>query len=385
MINKLGQSDRLVILKKPFDNIEVSQLAHALTDKWELLQQVKRRVHDLESLVVERTSELTAANQKLVAEIAERKHLEQEARMMEVQLRQSQKLEAIGQLAAGVAHEINTPAQYVGDNTRFLQDSFTQIEQMFSGHKRLIAAAKGGTLTPEIAAAAEEALAAGDLEYLFTQIPAAITETLEGVDRVTKIVRAMKEFSHPGGAEKSAADINHAIETTVAVAHNEWKYVADVELQLSPDVPAIPCFIGEFNQCILNLLVNAAHAINDVVQKNPGTKGRITVCTRVDGPDVEIRVADTGTGIPESARPHIFEPFFTTKGVGKGTGQGLSIVYGTVVKRHGGTVRFETETGKGTSFILRLPAKPAPVAKPAPGVPTETLALENGVTADMMI
>lgn len=369
MVAKLGQSDRLVILKKPFDNIEVIQLAHALTGKWELLQQANRKMHDLEAVVSERTTELTAANQKLVGEIAERKHLEQARQMMEVQLRQSQKLEAIGQLAAGVAHEINTPAQYVGDNTRFLQDSFAQIQKMYGNHKELVAAARNGTLTPGMATKAEEVLAAADMEYLFDQIPAAIKETLEGVNRVTKIVRAMKEFSHPGGAEKSAADINHAIETTVAVARNEWKYVAEVELDLGRDIPAIPCFVGEFNQCILNLVVNSCHAIGDVVQQDPGTKGRITVRTRKDGDHVEISVTDTGAGIPPAARPHIFEPFFTTKGVGKGTGQGLAIVYGTVVKRHGGTVRFETETGKGTSFIMRLPIAPPPGEK-EPGFET---------------
>lgn len=368
MIATVGQSDRLVILKKPFDNIEVSQLAHALTHKWELLQQVKSKVTDLEKVVRERTVELQSANQVLKEEIAERKRSESDRQMMEVQLRQSQKLEAIGQLAAGIAHEINTPTQYVGDNTRFLQDSFADIVEVVEACKTLVAAAKTDSLSPEMIAAAEKLLVTNDVEYLFAQIPAAIRETLEGVERVTKIVRAMKEFSHPGGAEKMAADVNRAIESTVTVARNEWKYVAELKLDLDPSLPLIPCFIGEFNQCILNLVINAAHAIGDVVKHQPETKGLITVRTRLAGDHVEIRVNDTGTGIPESARPHIFEPFFTTKGVGKGTGQGLSIIYGSIVKKHGGSISFETESGRGTSFIVCLPIAPG---QPRSGLPAQ--------------
>ena len=156
----------------------------------------------------------------------------------------------------------------------------------------------------------------------------------------------------------AAADLNQAIETTVTVACNEWKSVADMELQLDPALPSVPCYLSEFNQCLLNLVVNAAHAIGEVVKQNPGTKGKITIRTRCDGDHVEVRVADTGTGIPESARPRIFEPFFTTKEIGKGTGQGLCLVYHSIVNKHGGAVSFDTETGKGTTFILRLPVAP---------------------------
>ncbi|HEX9047483.1 MAG TPA: ATP-binding protein, partial [Verrucomicrobiae bacterium] len=282
---------------------------------------------------------------------------EREKHRMELQLRQSQKLESIGQLAAGIAHEINTPTQYVGDNTRFVLDSFAAISKVLESHEQLLAAAKAGGITPELLANAEEILAASDLDYLREQIPAALKETLEGVERVTKIVRAMKEFSHPGGKEKTAADLNKAIESTITVARNEWKYVADMNLALDPLLPLVPCFVGEINQAVLNLIVNAAHAIGDVVEKEPGAKGTITVQTRRDGDFAEIRVGDTGTGIPEAVRSKIFEPFFTTKGVGKGTGQGLAMVYGTIVNRHGGTVNFETETGKGATFIMRLPLK----------------------------
>jgi len=353
MIDKLGRTDQLVILKKPFDNIEVSQLAQALTRKWELLRQSKQKLIDLEKLVQGRTADL-------VAEIAERKGLERERQIMEVQLRQSQKLEAIGQLAAGIAHEINTPTQYIGDNARFLKDSFETIARLLLNHEALLKAVQTNSLTPDFVRQSEQILVASDLNYLFEEIPPAINQTLEGIERVSKIVNAMKEFSHPGGQDKTPANLNKAIECTVMVAKHEWKYIADLNLELDPDLPLVPCYLNDFNQCILNLVVNASHAIADVIKENPGSKGLITVRTRRDHDHVEVRVIDTGTGIPESARTKIFEPFFTTKEVGKGTGQGLSIIHTNIVKKHGGTVRFETETGKGTSFILRLPMTAAP-------------------------
>jgi PAS domain S-box-containing protein len=291
-------------------------------------------------------------------DITASKQADQERQRMELQLRQSQKLESVGQLAAGIAHEINTPTQYVGDNTRFVKDSFAAISEVLQNHAALLTAAKQNSITPELLARSEALLAASDLEYLCEQIPAALRESLEGVERVTNIVRAMKEFSHPGGKEKTPADLNKAIESTTTVARNTWKYVADLKLELAPDLPAVPCFLGEFNQCVLNLVVNAAHAIGDVVKQNPGTKGLITVQTRRDSDFIEVRVTDTGTGIAEANRQKIFEPFFTTKDVGKGTGQGLAMIYGCIVKQHGGTVTFETEVGRGTTFILRLPLKP---------------------------
>lgn len=285
---------------------------------------------------------------------------------LESQLMQFQKLESIGQLAAGIAHEINTPTQFVGDNTHFVKDSFAAIAAVLQNYQTLLAAAKSGAITPDLLARCEALRVESDLEYLCEQIPAALQETLEGVARISKIVRAMKEFSHPGGAEKAPADLNRAIETTITVAHNEWKYVADVKQELDPELPLVPCFLGEFNQCLLNLVVNAAHAIGDVVKKQPGTKGLITVGTRRMGDQVEVRVADTGSGIPEALRSKIFEPFFTTKEVGKGTGQGLSIIYGSIVRRHGGTVTFETEEGRGTTFIIQLPLnRSAAPAEPA--------------------
>jgi signal transduction histidine kinase len=359
MLAKLGRSDRLVVLKKPFDNIEVAQLAETLSTKWDLARQARRKLRDLEQLVEQRTVELTRANWTLRAENEQRKIVERDRQMMEVQLRQAHKLEAIGQLAAGIAHEINTPTQYVGDNTHFIEDSWAALAKVLHSHQELLRALKERSVTPEMTATAQSLVDEADLEYLYEQIPAAIKATLEGVERITKIVRAMKDFSHPGSKEKTVADLNKAIESTTTVARNEWKYIAELKLELDPALPMVPCFLGEFNQSILNLVINASHAIGDVVKDQPGGKGTITIQTRQAGDHAEIRVSDSGSGIAESVRPHIFEPFFTTKEVGKGSGQGLSIVYGCIVKKHGGSVTFETEVGKGTTFILRLPLKAA--------------------------
>jgi signal transduction histidine kinase len=204
----------------------------------------------------------------------------------------------------------------------------------------------------------EEEARRADLEYLAEEVPKALAQSMDGIERIATIVRAMKEFAHPGGDEKALEDLNKAIETTVEVSRNEWKYVADVTTDLAADLPLVCCLLGPINQVVLNIVVNAAHAIGDVV-KATGQKGRITITTRPDGDWVEIRIADTGGGIPDAIRQKIFDPFFTTKPVGKGTGQGLAIARSVVVDKHGGTITVESQVGRGTTFILRLPVKPA--------------------------
>ena len=355
MIAKVGQSDRLVILKKPFDNVEVLQLANALIAKWHLLQETRTHVRDLEARVSERTKEIESAHAKLQAEVEERNK-------MEIQLRHAQKMESIGQLAAGIAHEINTPTQYIGDNTRFVQDAFKDLLDIVASLEALTAA---GAAAPgaEWLAAFREKAARADLGYLTQEIPKAIAQSLDGVARVAKIVRAMKEFSHPGTTEKTPIDLNHAIESTLIVATTEWKYIADLVTEFDATLPPVPCLPGEFNQVILNIVVNASHAIADVVGDGAKGKGKITVSTRRDGEWAEVRIRDTGTGIPASAQAKVFDPFFTTKGVGKGTGQGLAIAHAVIAEKHGGTIKFETETGKGTAFIIRIPLNPAVAAK----------------------
>jgi PAS domain S-box-containing protein len=297
-------------------------------------------------------------------DITERKRAETERGAMEMQLRHAQKMESVGHLAAGIAHEINTPTQYLGDNIRFLETAFGDLRELQIQYQQLLRAARENTLTPALLSETEAATGRANIDFLLKEIPAAIRQSLEGVERVTRIVRAMKDFSHPGTGEKTPIDLNKAIETTLTVAGNEWKYVAKIETDFDPELPKVPCLPGEFNQVILNLIVNASHAIADVVGDGGKELGVITASTRRCGEWAEIRIRDTGTGIPEKIRGKIFDPFFTTKPVGKGTGQGLAISHAVIVDQHQGQLTFESELGAGTVFIIRLPLKPAPREKP---------------------
>jgi PAS domain S-box-containing protein len=292
----------------------------------------------------------------LCRDITERMHLD-------CQLRQAHKLEAIGQLAAGIAHEINTPTQYVSDNVTFLKESWSGVSQLLDLARTLHEESLTGRSSPETIRRVSQCVQGADLDFLLQEIPRAVDQALLGLQRVANIVRCMKEFSHPDLSGKEAVDINRAIETTITVARHEWKYVADVITEFDSALPPVPCFLGEFTQVILNLIVNSAHAIKDAVGEGNGTKGKITVSTYLKGDVIEIRVSDTGAGIPEEIRSRIFEPFFTTKEVGKGSGQGLALAHTVIVKKHGGKVWFESEPGKGTTFFLQLPLAGVPAAK----------------------
>ncbi len=273
----------------------------------------------------------------------------------EREFRQAQKLEAIGQLAAGIAHEINTPMQYLGDNIHFLEDAFTDLLGVYNEHARLLQAVKSSEPVAEVLAKLEESIAQADPGYLFEEIPTTLQQSLEGINRVGAIVCAMREFSHPGTEEKSHVDINRTLENAITISRNEWKYVAEIETDLTPDLPLLLCLPGEINQVLLNVIVNASHAIDDVTDGGNKGKGRIRLTTSVRDGWMEILIADTGGGIPEAVQHRIFDPFFTTKKVGKGTGQGLAIARSAVVDKHQGTIRFETVAGKGTTFIIQLP------------------------------
>ncbi|MBN2021695.1 MAG: response regulator [Pirellulales bacterium] len=288
---------------------------------------------------------------EVVVDISERRRMEEE-------LAQSQKLEAIGQLAAGIAHEINTPIQYIGDNTRFLQEAFSDLMNVLAGAGELVAAARAGHKLDRALDDVDARRKEADVEYLAEEIPRAIEQSLEGVNRVAHIVRAMKEFSHPGGNQKQAVDLNKAIENTLTISRNEWKYVAELVTDFDPDLPLVPALLGSLNQAFLNLVMNAAQAIAATVGEDGSPKGILSVTTRRDGDWAEIRVRDTGCGIPRDIRERVFNPFFTTKAVGKGTGQGLAIARSVVVEEHGGSIAFESEVGRGTTFLVRLPLAP---------------------------
>jgi PAS domain S-box-containing protein len=268
-------------------------------------------------------------------DITERKFTEQ-------RLADGERLESIGRLAAGVAHEINTPIQFLNDSIFFIREA---MQDLLAHNAKLTA------MLPSPPERDEE------IEDLKVELPPALDRVADGLSRIAEIVRSMKEFSHVDQGEMNPVDLNRAINSTLVIARSEYKYVAEVVTEFDAELPRVVCHGGQINQVVLNLVVNAAHAIGDVVKGTP-EKGLIKVKTCVDGDFAVISVSDTGGGIPEGIRKRIFDPFFTTKEVGKGTGQGLSIAH-NALKAHGGTLEFETEMGKGTTFFVRLPLTPA--------------------------
>ena len=274
---------------------------------------------------------------------------------LEGQLLLAQKMEAVGELAAGIAHEINTPLQYVGDNIRFLKDSFQEMQILNENYHKLIDHCDEKGFALDLVKELKKADDDADLEFIMEEIPPAVDQSLEGIAKASYIVGAMKEFSHPGQKEKVLCDINRILESTTTVAKNEWKYVAELKLELDDELPPV-CCLPEINQVFLNMIVNAAHSIAEKLGENSPEKGLIRIQTaHSDHQFVEVRISDSGCGIPEEIRNKIFEPFFTTKEVGKGTGQGLAISHSIVVDLHKGALDIESEVGKGTTFIIKLP------------------------------
>jgi two-component system, NtrC family, sensor kinase len=273
-----------------------------------------------------------------------------EQKKLELELRGAQKLESVGRLAAGVAHEINTPVQFVSDSVHFVRDAMGDLATLVDKYRTALQSNEVGESVREAASQAE---ADADLEYLTENVPKALDRSLEGLERVATIVRSMKEFAHPDQTDMALVNLNQAVQSTLVIARNEYKYVADVEAEYG-EIPPVTCYAGEVNQAILNIVVNAAHAI---AEKNGGTeeRGRIALRTWTEGDSVLISIGDTGGGIPDSIRERVFDPFFTTKEVGKGTGQGLAIARSVIHDKHGGELTFETQPGHGTTFFIRLP------------------------------
>jgi len=278
-----------------------------------------------------------------------------EKQKLESQTALSQKMEAIGQLAAGIAHEINTPIQYIGDNLKFLGKAFSRYLEMLDIYQQAMLEHIEKPFTAEDMAHMEGLRDKNKITHYSEEIPKAVEESLEGTERVRKIVLAMREFSHPSEKEKKTADINHGIETTIAISRNEWKYCADMEVDLDPNLPLVHCQIDEINQVVLNMIVNAAQAIQEKTPAGSDHEEIIAISTRLVEDRALIIIRDSGPGIAEAVRARIFDPFFTTKGVGKGTGQGLSLAHNIIVNKHHGKINVDSELGHGTTFTIELP------------------------------
>jgi len=348
MLERLGHSDRLLILKKPFDNVEVSQLAVALTTKWTLARQAHRKMEELEQCVQQRTRELQQQRNELAEALARL----QEAH---AQLLQSDKMASIGQLAAGVAHEINNPIGFISSNLNSLARYVADLSRVLNADDELVAACLSAQ--PGALAIAEKVQALRrevDVGYLLSDVNALIKESIEGTQRVRQIVSDLRDFSHIDSPDLSDEDINRLLDKTINVCWNELKYKAEVVREYG-DLPTVRCYGGKLGQVFLNLLVNAAQAIEE--------RGTITVRTGRSGDQVWVEVADTGCGIPHENLRRIFEPFFTTKEVGKGTGMGLHLAY-RIVEAHRGRILVESKVGQGTTFRVELPIAGPPDAPP---------------------
>ena len=347
--NRMGVEPEGLIGKTDFDFFPREMAATFFADEQALIQSGKPLI-DREEVAFDKTSgtnrviltckvPLHDAAGKVTGivgtgfDITERKAAEE-------RLASSDRLESIGRLSAGVAHEINTPVQYLNDSVKFIRDG---VGELLAYIDTLRAAVPNPPENDEV-------------DYMREELPPALARVAEGLSRIAEIVRSMKDFSHADQTEMEEVDLNRKIKSTLVVARSEYQPFAELQTDLAP-LPAVTCHGGQINQVLLNLIVNAAHAIADKSAKT-GERGRISVTTRVDGRHVVIAVADTGGGIPEEIRARIFDPFFTTKEVGRGTGQGLSIARSVVVKGHGGTLDFETEIGKGSTFYVRLPLQP---------------------------
>lgn len=460
---RLGRTDKLLVLKKPFDEVEAVQLATSLCEKRRLLDQDRQRMQSLKNAVKTKQSELESAHQNaevLIASISsilvsldengcvarwnpcaqntfgiesaeaigkpftelpiawddpnkiasllldpsatDHGHNEvtfvdqhgttrtidlrfcrlvsedhsgallivgtdvTQQRFIQAQLDQSQRLESVGQLAAGVAHEINTPMQYIGDNVRYVAKTLDRLSALLDCLPAMVDQAVTDEQLIGMRSEVADCLSLRKVKSSLSQMPEALADSIQGVEAVSKIVAAMKEFSHPGTGEKSQISVNDVLTSTVAVARNEWKYDSDIQSELAEDLQPISALTSELNQAFLNIVVNASHAISDRVKRGELDRGLITIRTSNLDDGIRVTIKDNGGGIPAHARERVFEPFFTTKEVGKGTGQGLAIAHSVIVQKHQGRIWFDTEEGAGTTFTIELPLESETAPEEAP-------------------
>ncbi|OIQ44950.1 MAG: histidine kinase [Gammaproteobacteria bacterium MedPE] len=274
--------------------------------------------------------------------------------LMEGQLRQSQKLESMGQLSAGIAHEINTPTQYVSDNIMFLNTAFENCLKIIE--KAQVLTNKQHTeITQQELEDIHTIFVENDIDFIISEIPLAVTQSIEGLQRVKKIIGAMKSFSHSNQGEMSRVNIVEAIESTIIISRSEWRYIAELKTQYAEELPYIKCLRDEFNQVILNFIVNAAHAIEEKYSNDSAELGQIYIEVSSEDDSITIIIKDDGIGMSSDVKEKIFSPFYTTKGVGKGTGQGLSLAYSVIVEKHKGSITVTSEPMMGTTFNIMLP------------------------------
>ena len=307
--------------------------------------------------LLEYENKLAEKNAQLQQEISERERVENERLMLERSLAQARKAEALGTLAAGIAHEINTPIQFISDNIRFLSNAHCGLLDLVQRYEAALAGADNKSDNGDGAEEIEDYENEIDLQFLRDEIPRALAQSTDGLRQVTRIVAALRHFAH-GGKERQKLDLNKAIEDAVLVSRSQWKTVADVRMDLDPSLPLVNCVTAEIKQALLNLIMNAGQAVGEAARSDVGPaskRGLISVTSARNNGVVEVRVSDNGPGIPEEIREQIFDPFFTTRDVGQGTGQGLTLAYASIVNRHGGRLSFETRTGKGTTFTISLP------------------------------
>ncbi len=305
----------------------------------------------LEKVVEGKTRELAAEREELRRTLAELQQTQ--ARML-----QMRKMESIGQLAAGIAHEINTPTQFVADNLMFFRSTLEPLLALVDAALALVGKLRASRCGPGDLADFDARLETADLDFIREEAPLALSQCAEGLSRIAGIVKAMKTFSHTASGVMEPADLGEIVRSAVTVSRSEWKQVADLDLAIQEGLPAVVCLRDEIGQVVMNLVINAAHAIGDQIDRGRLARGRIELALRIDGDRVELRVADNGTGIPEAIRDRVFEPFFTTKAVGRGSGQGLALAYSTVVDRHKGQILLEPREGDGTCVVVRWPVQP---------------------------